>query len=447
MVPAQDGNRLIVVLGGSVYEVDADAGTWRPTLALRQCRNVLHQSIARRGSTLVFGEYGANPERESVPVHCSRDDGRTWQPVFEFEPGSARHVHGVFWDPHTSTWWVSTGDFNGECHLQRLSETFEPLQRIGDGSQLYRTCFLWFTPTHVYWTMDSQLETTFAVRLDRSTGVVERLQAMPGPVWYAKALTDGVFLAATACESGPSVRGPFAHLYASGDAQTWHEVARFPHDGLPRRWFKAGVLGFADGEQSSTDFWMFGEALRGIEGQAWRCTLAQAPSPAHDPGLSASSRGLGLAQSAIVEASWPGSIADLEGQKPSFRRATIPGLVALTTSSDAVRRPWARALMRFIAVRKDQIRPRFMTRWPSQADREAAALVISVVLLQTSIRERDPRYLNAVYSLDAAKVLPRVRWSDRLGPALSLAPATRLAGHVRAVIASLEAETSEGTWR
>ncbi|MCA9263942.1 MAG: hypothetical protein KDA60_08820 [Planctomycetales bacterium] len=279
-VPIFDANgapeALVAVRQGQVFHIDLASGTITPTLALRQCRNVLHQSITLTPSgNLFFGEYGHNGERNSVPVYKSKDHGRSWKVVYEFPAGSIKHVHGCYWDRHAQKVWVCTGDFAGENQVLSADEDFIGVKRYGDGSQAWRTCYPFFFPDRVVWAMDSQLETSCLCVLDRATGELTKRQEFPGPVWYAKELTDGWYLLATACEIGPGVKDNKCHIFASRDALDWHEVYSVRHDGLPKRYFKFGVLGFADGEQSSDSFYLFAEAVRHLDGKSFQCKLVR----------------------------------------------------------------------------------------------------------------------------------------------------------------------------
>jgi hypothetical protein len=121
--------------------------------------------------------------------------------------------------------------------------------------------------------MDSQLETSYHVRLNRKTRAIERKQRFPGPVWYIQRLEDGYYLAATAQELGPGVKDKYAHLLVSTDLVEWEDVHQFRHDRLPKKVFKFGVIGFPDGPQQSRSFYLFGEAIRGLDGKVARCEL------------------------------------------------------------------------------------------------------------------------------------------------------------------------------
>lgn len=273
IVPVKDD--LVIIRQGKVYFYNYLLENFTITLSLKNCRNVLHQSITKvGGGTIFFGEYGNNPQRASVPIYRSDDGGKSWNIVFSFPRGKVKHVHGCYWDPFEEKIWVFTGDFSGECFIIVADKDFREIEWIGNGQQVYRACNAFFTPDSVHWVMDSQLEASHHIRLDRKTRKIERLSEFPGPVWYIKHLNDGVFLAATAQEIGTGVLDDYAHIFASTDLITWKEVFKVAHDGLPKRWFKFGVIGFADGSQSSQDFTIFCEALKKMDGKSFQCKLS-----------------------------------------------------------------------------------------------------------------------------------------------------------------------------
>lgn len=264
----------VVIYQGQVYSYAFSRAELTPTLKLNNCRTVLHQSIACVDGRYVFmGEYGANSARGPVPVYGSADQGRTWRVVYEFPEKTIKHVHGCYWDPYEKKVWVTTGDFPGECQMLVADLDFKHVEKLGDGHQSWRAVCLFFRPDAVYWIMDSQLETNHLMRLDRATRRVTKLRSFPGPVWYGKDLADGVALVATANEIGPGVHDDRAHVFASRDLETWNEVVSYPHDRMPKRYFKFGVVGFADGAQSSERFYLFGEALSGLDGKVAECSI------------------------------------------------------------------------------------------------------------------------------------------------------------------------------
>jgi hypothetical protein len=272
VIPVKDD--LVVIRQGQVYYYDSIIRRLSPTLKLRNCRNILHQSmlVTDKGE-LFFGEYGNNASRKEVPVYRSQDWGRTWEVIFTFPAGKIKHVHGCFWDPYELKIWVFTGDFAGECHALCVDTDFKQIEWIGNGQQDYRMCNAFFEDDSIHWIMDSQSEESYHVRMDRSTRQIKKISRFPGPVWYIKKLTDGFYLAATAQEIGPGVLDNYAHVLVSKDLSHWEDILQFKHDGFPKRFFKFGVIGFADGPQTSQGFYMFGEALQNMDGKSALCQI------------------------------------------------------------------------------------------------------------------------------------------------------------------------------
>ena len=267
-------NNLIIVRQGQVYFYDAQIQTLSQTLTLRQCRNVLHQSIGfSENGHVFFGEYGHNAAREAVPVYRSSDGGRSWICVYEFKPQEIKHVHGCYWDPYEQKIWTLTGDFANENWVVVADEDFKNVEKIGTGQQQFRACNLFFEADKVHWIMDSQLENSYHIVLDRKTRQIEQKMLFQGPVWYIKRLQDGYYLAATTQEIGAGVLDKKAHLMLSRDLENWQTLVQFEHDGLPMRYFKFGVIGFSDGPQSSNQFFMFLESLRGYDGKVLECSI------------------------------------------------------------------------------------------------------------------------------------------------------------------------------
>jgi len=272
VVPVEDG--MVIIRQGKVYHYNSIQKKLKVTLNLNNCRNVLHQSIAViNQKELFFGEYGNNAARKEVPVYHSIDGGHNWKSVFVFPPGKIKHIHGCYYDHFEDKIWILTGDFEGECHILCSDKTFKHMEWIGDGNQIYRTCNLFFEKDSVHWIMDSPLQNSYHIQLDRKTRTIHQKQLFPGPVWYIKRLTDGYYLAATAQEIGIGVRDQYSHLMVTKDLDTWEDLFQFKHDGLPKRFFKFGVLGFPDGLQESQSFYLFAEAIKGLDGKVALCAI------------------------------------------------------------------------------------------------------------------------------------------------------------------------------
>jgi hypothetical protein len=274
---SQDRSSLVITYGGYVYYYCLERNELQRTLKLEQCRTVLHMSITSLSpKTFILGEYGRNNERNSVPIYLSQDGGKSWTVPFSFPANSIRHIHGIYHDRFTGHIWVPTGDFDGECYLYEFADTSMSNPVIhGDGSQVWRTVSLFFSEKSVVWAMDSELETCHLVIMDRKTGEISKDREFPGPIWYIKSLTDGWHLLQTVVENGAGVVSKNVHIYLSNDLENWQEVAVYPHDGLPLRYFKNAVVAFANGAQSSDKFYLSAEAVKGMDGKSFECKISK----------------------------------------------------------------------------------------------------------------------------------------------------------------------------
>ena len=269
-------NGFVGIRQGKVFHYNENTRQLQITLHLTNCRNVLHQSIAVINKKhIYFGEYGNNASREAVPVYRSIDCGQNWEVIYSFPPKKIKHVHGCYHDPYEDKIWTVTGDFENECHILCADYDFNHIEWIGDGQQMYRTCRLIFQENSIHWIMDSPLQDSYHVVLDRKTRKAYKRQLFQGPVWYTKKLDDNYYLAATAQEIGPGVKDHLVHFMVSRDLEKWKDIYQFVHDGYPKRYFKFGVISFADGNQDSHSFYMFAEAIKGFDGNIVECEILE----------------------------------------------------------------------------------------------------------------------------------------------------------------------------
>jgi hypothetical protein len=265
---------VVIVYRSKIFYYCLKNKTLKISGRLKNCRNVLHCGIAVIAEGIYLSEYGDNSKRDAVDILCSKDGGSSWFVIYTFPAGSIKHTHGVYYDPHEGRLWVPTGDFKGECFMISANLSFSDITIHGDGSQLWRAVGMFFTPDKVIWGMDSPLEISYLQSLDRKTQDLTQGQSFPGPIWYTKSLNDGISLLQTSVEIGPGVLENVSYIYASKDMENWFEVASFKKDFLPMRYFKWGVIAFADGEQESTDFCIFGEALKGLDGRSFSASVS-----------------------------------------------------------------------------------------------------------------------------------------------------------------------------
>lgn len=241
--------------------------------SLRQSRNTLHMGLLIKNGYVYIGEYG-DSSHLGVPIWKGRRE--KWEKIFEFKPNAIRHIHGIYYDKYDNSIWVTTGDYDGQCFLVKTKDDFRTVEYIGDGGQSYRTVNLLFTSNKVFWAMDSPTHQNYCYILDKSSMKVQKqcLKFLDGPVWYMKALVDG-FIIQTSVEKGDGVSTNKAKVYFSRDLTDWSQVKSFTKDILPAPLFKNGVVSFADGLQYKSNFVLFCEGLKSVDGNAYKCSIGE----------------------------------------------------------------------------------------------------------------------------------------------------------------------------
>jgi len=258
---------MLGIRAGLAYALDTH-GNLKPLFEI-QGDSVLHGGICedQEGWTY-FGEYFMNPTRGDVHIFRLDTMLETWEIAHTFKAGEVRHVHGIYRDPYDSqALWVTCGDDTGECYFYRTHDRFATIERIGEGTQLWRAVRLFFTEDAVCWLTDSQLEQNHSCRWDRKTQQLSLGQRLNAPAWYGSTMTEGLHLAFTTVEPGPAVGRDTAGIYASRDALHWEEIYRFAKDAWrPMKLFKYGVISCPSGQMSQKAFYISGEGLKDLDG-------------------------------------------------------------------------------------------------------------------------------------------------------------------------------------
>jgi hypothetical protein len=156
-------------------------------------------------STVFFGEYFGNLNRDQVRVFKSDNYCRNWWAVFRFQPGQIRHIHAIQKDPYTDKLWILTGDTNEESIMAWSDDEFDSIEILGQGSQLWRICQLVFTEDDIYWGTDTYSQKVSGIyRYNKETSVLEKLATTEGAVFFATRLANGTIVMTTNREGIPN---------------------------------------------------------------------------------------------------------------------------------------------------------------------------------------------------------------------------------------------------
>ena len=238
IVPNSTG--FVAVRNCHIYVYNDQTELWTESDTKLNCRNPMYNAILNVEGNLYIGEYG-KPNGIGKRILMSRDDGLKWTCVHQFKPDEIRHIHALLWDKYEQKIWIFTGDFNPEPQVFKADKEFNEFERVGGGTQEWRSCHAIFSEKYVDWMMDCPLEEVHHIRLDRKSGEISVGQAFVGPVWFANQYGDVVY-AASSQEVGPSHKDKLLHLYRSVDLNNWEEICTFEHDGLPKGLFRFGVM-------------------------------------------------------------------------------------------------------------------------------------------------------------------------------------------------------------
>jgi hypothetical protein len=273
-VLVNSNGKILGIRGGIVYALEQD----KPVRSLFSIQGdcVLHRSLCedQQGWT-TFGEYFMNPQRQAVRIWRISPKLDQWEIAYEFKAGAVRHVHGIYRDPfEKENFWVTVGDFEGECHLLCTADRFKTFRSYGDGSQNYRAVNLFFTRETIAWITDSNLKLNHAFRLHRKTGKVEMGQELDGSVWYGCPTRENIFVAFTTVERGPAILTQASSVLVSEDAFHWEKVYSFKKDFYkPLQLFKYGVIACPSGEMSIHELYLSGEGLVGLDGRSLKADI------------------------------------------------------------------------------------------------------------------------------------------------------------------------------
>lgn len=195
------------------------------------------------------GEYWGNPQRRSLRIWQSDDQGNTWNLAYRLPEKSAKHIHNLVWDQYRQGLWVLTGDVGQECALLFTGDDFKTVSEVVRGSQMFRACQIFCLPEGLYYGTDTEREKNWFVFLEPSSGKLLKIQELPGSCIYAARMADKYFIA-TAVEPSKVNYYKNTVLWSSTDLHQWSKMCEFEKDWWPGEYFQFGnvVLPRVQGE-------------------------------------------------------------------------------------------------------------------------------------------------------------------------------------------------------
>lgn len=263
MVLLSDGTRVAVARDG-LYRAAAGELEMKRVFAIERGSRPLNIQTAA-DDTVVFGEYGGNPDRHEVHLYASSDGGVSFAPAYTFPAGDIRHIHNVVYDPHVEKYWVLVGDYGDEPGIALMDRDFQDLEWVVRGTQSARVVSAIIEEDGLLFGTDTELEKNTIVRLDRHTGALSVLRDIDGASLFATRFGD---LRLIASDVEPSQVNPsrVARLYASRDGDSWQVVDSRQKDMWSMHYFQFGTFVLPYSEYAGDRGCYSGQALRGFDG-------------------------------------------------------------------------------------------------------------------------------------------------------------------------------------
>lgn len=185
-----------------------------PNFGINIGRGAMSTGLASSSDSLVFlGEYFKNPNRESVNIYKSRNNGQKWDIAYTFGNGEIRHIHAIQKDNYKDLLWVCTGDGNNESMIGWTNNNFRSINIIGKGSQNWRTCQLVFTDSTIYWGTDTGNDDSGIFKWNREKNEITKVFSCDGAVFFGTRLRCGLIVMTTNREGLPNEKDDKTRIY------------------------------------------------------------------------------------------------------------------------------------------------------------------------------------------------------------------------------------------
>jgi hypothetical protein len=242
---------------------------------LGSTRNILHNPLCKTPDGRIFiGEYSSNRARKSVKIYASDNNGENWYIIYSIPQNKIKHIHGIFYDIYTDSLWIATGDNNGECYLINSDKNFKEVKYMGDGTQLWRACNMFFQKDQIIWLMDTPDEIPYVIHLSRVNKFIRKGAALPGPIIYSKQFDKNTYLAVTSAEPGKINPDKEVFLLLSYDLKEWVCINKFEKDLYSMKYFQFGNISLANGPQTLKNFYLSFQSVKKLDGKVGLCELS-----------------------------------------------------------------------------------------------------------------------------------------------------------------------------
>jgi hypothetical protein len=175
-------NRIGYIENGVYYQIKG---------IINNCKILNNGPALNDNGDVYFGEYFLNNRRDK-PVHIYKFSAteKKLEIVYVFPVGTIRHIHGIYKDPYTGYFYITTGDKGHECSILYTRDLFNTFHTLGTGDETWRTVSILFSKNHIYYGMDAEFIPNKIFCIDRLTCKRRELGGIPGPIYYSSLLNE-----------------------------------------------------------------------------------------------------------------------------------------------------------------------------------------------------------------------------------------------------------------
>jgi hypothetical protein len=258
--------QLLLSFRGSIYRIDLVAKSIVKEHTYRSGMNnpllfTRIEGVAGFDDCIAYGEYTLNPHRKnSSAIYVRNLLSAEWKKVFEFPPGTVRHIHGIVPDTVRNCVYILTGDLDIESGIWESRDNFKTVKPVMKGAQKYRTGF-WYPVNDGYlYPTDTATEQNyiyFATQDKNGSWQIKSIADIDGSCISALDTDDKIYISTTveADESvtgwkswlnykkGAGIKSDYAQLLEV-DKQNLSvkKIAQFKKDVLPYKLFQYGSI-------------------------------------------------------------------------------------------------------------------------------------------------------------------------------------------------------------
>lgn len=206
----------------------------------------LRKGIVYKNGYIIYSEYHGNPNREPINIYIYDYINNIKETLYTFK--SIRHIHFIQEDIYDSNIiYIGTGDNDNECGIYKFNLENRNIERIGGGSQIWRSVSIIQEGKSLYWGTDDPNGENFIIKYDLFNNMLHKIRKICGPAYYSVKTSSGEMYIATTIEDRKKHK---SIIYKSSHSDRWVEYKEFKKDIFHTKYFGYGLIEFINNQET-----------------------------------------------------------------------------------------------------------------------------------------------------------------------------------------------------